>query len=107
MKITFAAKNVEELNLTKDYFEVKSQKLEKHLKRFKGDLVYLHGTLEKNPHREEFNVTLSLSLPTVVLHCSEKAANHDLAMNLALQDISRQIEKHIDKLNREKRRQVR
>lgn len=107
MKTTFTVRHLENDDIIKGHFEDRAEKLEKHVKRFKDDLVYLHGTLEKNPHREEFYATLSLFLPTLALHAREKGLDYATAMNFAFADIVRQIEKHVDKLNREKRRQVR
>ena len=107
MKTTFTVRHLENDSTVKEYFKDRSAGLAKHVKRFKDDLVYLHGTLEKNPHREEFYATLSLFLPTMALHCREKGDDYAFALNLAFQDIIRQIEKHVDKLNREKRRSVR
>ncbi len=104
MKTSFIIRHIDDEKTPKQYFEEKASKLLKHTKRFKDELVYLHGTLEKNPHREEFYATLSLFLPTVALHCREKGTDFALALSFAFQDITRQIEKHIDKLNREKRR---
>ncbi len=107
MKITFTARHVEKDSIITDYFHDRAAKLRSHLKRFKDELLYLHGTLEKNPHREEFYASLSLFLPTLALHCREKGTDYAMAINFAFQDITRQLEKHIDKLNREKRRKVR
>ena len=107
MKTSFTLRHITDEVTPKQYFEEKAGKLAKHTKRFKDELVYLHGTLEKNPHKEEFYATLSLFLPTMALHCREKGDDFALALNLAFQDIIRQIEKHVDKLNREKRRVVR
>ncbi|HAJ57378.1 MAG TPA: hypothetical protein DCL35_06375 [Candidatus Omnitrophica bacterium] len=107
MKTTFTVRHVEKDSIIQDYFDDRAQKLQKHLKRFKDDLVYLHGMLEKNPHREEFYASLSLFLPTLALHCREKGEDFVTAMNASFQDIIRQLEKHVDKMNREKRRRVR
>lgn len=107
MKTTFTVRHLENDDIIKGHFEERASKLQKHVKRFKDELVYLHGTLERNPHREEFYATLSLFLPTLALHCREKGADYATALNFAFLDITRQVEKHIDKLNREKRRKER
>ncbi len=107
MKTTFTVTHMEENAIIKDHFEDRVSKLDKYLKRFRADLVYLHGTLDKNPHKEEFYASLSLYLPSATLHCRERAEDSVTAMNLAFLDLARQIEKHKDKLNREKRRKVR
>jgi ribosomal subunit interface protein len=107
MKTTFLTRHLEESDIFKKHFEEKALKLGKHLKRFHEDLVYLHGMLEKNPHKEEFYATLSLFLPTTALHCREAGSDFSSAINSAFLDLGRQIEKHKSKLIREKRRRVR
>jgi ribosomal subunit interface protein len=107
MKTTFTVRHLENDSIIKDYFDDRAQKLEKYLKRYKDDLVYLHGTLEKNPHRDEFYATLTVFFPTGALHCREKGTDFAAALNFAFLDIARQLEKHTDKLNREKRRKQR
>ena len=79
----------------------------KYVKRFKDDLTYLHGALDKNPHKDEFYASLSLYLPSIVLHCRERGIDYASALNTAFLDMTRQIEKHKEKLIREKRRKVR
>jgi ribosomal subunit interface protein len=107
MNTTFTVRHLENNDIIKGTFEDRAVKLKEHLKRFKDDLTYLHGTLEKNPHKDEFYATLSLFLPSVALHCREQGGDYAAALNTAFSDIVRQLEKHIDKLNREKRRRVR
>ncbi|PIY82396.1 MAG: hypothetical protein COY78_06890 [Candidatus Omnitrophica bacterium CG_4_10_14_0_8_um_filter_44_12] len=107
MKTTFNVSHMEENSIIRDHFQDRAGKLQKYLKRYKDELVYLHGTLDKNPHKTEFFATLSLYLPSATLHCRERAGVYALALNLAFLDIARQLEKHKDKLSREKRRSVR
>jgi ribosomal subunit interface protein len=107
MKISLAFSHMEENSIIRDHFTERSSKLQKYIKRFKDDLVYLHGSLDKNPHREEFYASLSLYLPTVVLHCREAAQDSMTAVNRAFLGLIRQAEKHTDKLTKEKRRKVR
>lgn len=107
MKTTFTVRHLEDDSMARDHFEDKTLKLQKHLKRFKDDQVFLHGTLEKNPHREEFYATLSLFLPFIALHCRERGGDFVEALNSAFLDIIRQLEKHTEKLDREKRRRER
>jgi len=88
-------------------FDEKAQKIAKHLKRFRDDQVYLHGALDKNPHKEEFHASLTLYLPATTLHARECAPEYGAAFNEAFLDLARQLRKHKDKLTREKRRVTR
>ncbi len=107
MKVTLAFSHMQEDPIIKDYYVERAQKLKNHMKRFKDELVYLHGSLDKNPHKEEFYVSLSLYLPTMTLHCRETGFDYEAAMNGAFLGLIRQVEKHTDKLSKEKRRRVR
>lgn len=104
MKTILTVRHLENNSIIQGHFQERAEKLNQHLKRFKDDLVYLHGTLDKNPHKEEFYATLSLFLPTTALHCMERGFDFVAAMNAAFLDMVRQVEKHTDKIVREKRR---
>ena len=95
MKTTFTTRHIEmeSDDIIKGHFEDRAGKLGKYLKRFRDDLIYLHGTLERNPHKDEFYATLSLFLPTTALHCRERGQDYASALNLAFLDIARQIDK--------------
>lgn len=107
MKMTLTVRNLPNSVDVKALFEERISRLEKHLKRFKDDLTFLHGVLEKNPHKDEFFASISLYLPSIVLHCREKGRDYSGAMSEAILDIVRQLEKHKAKINREKRRSLR
>ena len=107
MKTTFTVTHLESNEIIAGHFNDRAQRLGKYLKRFKDDLIYLHGALDKNPHKDEFYASLSLYLPSAVLHCRERGTDYASALNTAFLDMMRQIEKHKEKLIREKRRKVR
>ena len=107
MKTTFNVRHMDKNSIVQDHFDERVLMLSKHLKRFKDDLTFLHATLEKNPHKNEFYSTLTLYLPSVALHSREKDKDFGLALSFAFSDIVRQLEKHADKMGREKRRKVR
>ena len=107
MKTTFTVSHLEANDIIRGHFQEKAERVSAYLKRFKDDLVYLHGALDKNPHKNEFYASLSLYLPHVVLHCREAGEDFALAMNLAFSALARQIKKHKEKINTEKRRKSR
>ncbi|MFH0876815.1 MAG: HPF/RaiA family ribosome-associated protein, partial [Candidatus Omnitrophota bacterium] len=107
MRTTLTLKHVEENDILKQHFDQRIDKVRQHLKRYSDDLTFLHGVIEKNPHKDECFAALSLYLPTVVLHCREKGIDSLAAMNSSFLALTRQIEKHKAKLTREKRRKER
>ena len=107
MQKTFVVRNAGDEDRIKAHFDDRVQKMGKHLSHFRDDLVYLHGSLERNPHREEFHAALSLYLPSAALHCRERAEDYVTALNKVFLSLARQIDKHKEKLGKEKRRKER
>ncbi len=105
MKTSLAVTHMQDNDIIRGHFQERVEKLSKYVKRFREDLVYLHAALDKNPHKDdEFHASLSLYLPSVTLHCREKGADYGAAFNEAFLALVRQLNRHKDKLNREKRR---
>ena len=50
-------------------------KLEKLLQSYSQDAVLLHGVIAKSVKKEEYLLTLTLTIPTGKLHCVGKAEN--------------------------------
>jgi len=107
VKTTLVFSHMEESALARGAFLEKSGKIAKHLKRFKDDQAALHGALDKNPHKEEFQASLTLYLPTTTLHVRESGPEYGAAFNKAFLALARQLKEHKDKLTREKRRVAR
>ena len=81
VKTTLVFSHMEESARARAAFNEKAGKIAKHLKRFGDDLVYLHAALDKNPHKEEFHVSLTLYLPTTTAHARERAPEYAAAFN--------------------------
>jgi ribosome-associated translation inhibitor RaiA len=78
MKIAISYKHVTLPQPLESALEKHIQKINALLKTYAPDLVHLHGTLERNPHRVEFSFSANLSLPTGSLHASAVAPRcHD------------------------------
>ncbi len=107
MQTTFVVRHMEESPDIKAYFEDRVSRIRKYLMRFKEELTTLHASLDKNPHKGEYFASLSLYIPSGALHCRERAEDAKAALSEAFLDMARQIEKHKDKLTREKRRKLR
>jgi len=107
VKTTLVFSHMKESVQARRVFLEKGEKIAKHLKRFKDDLVALHGALDKNPHKEEFHASLTLYLPSATLHARECAAEYGVAFSKVFLDLVRQLKKYKDKRIREKRRTAR
>ena len=64
MKIAISYKHVTLPQPLESALKNHIQKINAFLKSYAPDLVHLHGTLERNPHRVEFSFSANLSLPT-------------------------------------------
>lgn len=86
------------------------QKLARLLKRYNGDLVQLHLSIEKEPHRSAYNFSLNLTLPTGTLHATGQGSDVRKAAKIAFSEIELQVKKHQEKLRKDyawKRKRVR
>jgi ribosomal subunit interface protein len=86
------------------------QKLGRLLKRYNGDLVQLHLSLEKEPRKAAYNFSLNLALPTGTLHATGQGADVRASAKIAFAEIELQVKKHQEKLRKDyswKRKRVR
>ena len=71
MKITYSHIEPEFQTDIEHETERHAEKLNRLLKRYAADLVYLHGSLEKTPRKTEFNFSVNLNLPMTYCHGRE------------------------------------
>lgn len=86
------------------------KKLNRLLKKYEGDSIQLHGSLEKTPRREEYCFSLNLTLPNGVLHSTGRAADVRNSTKAAFAEIEVQVKKHQEMMRRDyvwKRRRAR
>jgi ribosome-associated translation inhibitor RaiA len=77
------------------------EKLNRLLKRYDPDLVQLHCSLEKTPHRIEYAFSVSLTLPTGSLHATGLGADARGGAKVAFAEIESQVKKHQEKLRKD------
>jgi ribosome-associated translation inhibitor RaiA len=73
-------------------------KLAKLLKSYSPDAVLLHGVLAKSVKKEEYSLTLNLTLPTGQLHCVAAGAHIRKSLKTAFVELEGQIKKHKEHL---------
>jgi ribosome-associated translation inhibitor RaiA len=73
-------------------------KLEKLLKSYSQDAVQLHGVLAKSVKKEEYQLTLNLSIPTGKLHCVGSGVHIRNSLKTAFEELEKQIKKHKEHL---------
>jgi ribosome-associated translation inhibitor RaiA len=76
-------------------------KLNRLLKKYPPDLVELHSSVDRTPHKAEFCFSLHLTLPTGVLHATGLGSEVRAAAKAAFAEIEGQVKKHQQKLRRD------
>jgi ribosome-associated translation inhibitor RaiA len=101
MKITYSHIELEFRVPIEHETERHAEKLNRLLKHYAVDLVHLHGSLERIPHKHEFSYALNLTLPTGTLHATATAASHLGAAKGAFAELENQVKKHQQKLRKD------
>ncbi|HXN24163.1 MAG TPA: HPF/RaiA family ribosome-associated protein [Candidatus Dormibacteraeota bacterium] len=101
MKIAFSYKHValrEPVEAAAAHFLVK---LERLLQSYSPDLLKLHGGFEKHPRKEEYSLSLNLSLPTGVLHATGTGPDARSSVKQAFYELEGQVKKHQSRLRKD------
>jgi ribosomal subunit interface protein len=101
MKIAISYKHVDSHATVESEVDRHVEKLQKLLKSYSPDLVQLHGTFSKNPHKEEQSCTLNLSLPTGSLHATGTDAHVRVSCKRAFSELEAQLKKHQSRLRKD------
>lgn len=100
MKTIFTARHFEASDKLKAYAEDAVQKLDQFYDRILSCTIVLQPTPnDETPHQAELNV----KVPQKLLNASEQADTYEKAVNLVVDNISRQLKKYKDKLEQKER----
>lgn len=101
MKITISCKQEEFRATVEKEAQKHAAKLERLLKHYAADLVQLHAAFEKQPRKEEYSLSLNLSLPTGALHDVGEGADARSCIKNAFAAMVAQLKRRQQKLRRE------
>jgi ribosome-associated translation inhibitor RaiA len=101
MKITYSNIEADVRRFVEDESAHFIEKLNRLLKRYSPDLVLLHGSLEKTPHKTEFSYSLNLTLPTGTMHATGVGADVRKSVKASFAEIESQVKKHQAKLRKD------
>lgn len=101
MKIAYSHIEPEYQEAIEHETERHAEKLNRLLKHYAADLVYLHGSLEKTPHKPEFNFSVNLNLPTGTLYATGVGADALGSAKAAFAELEKQVKKHQAKLRKD------
>ena len=97
-------KHLKKNKLIQDFFDERIDRLFPHLSNFRKDSISVHGKLDRNPHKEEYYVSLNVCLSSITLHSRETEVDLFRAVNSAVSSVIRQAEKLKTKLRRKNRK---
>lgn len=98
MNLTLSYRHVEKSDFVEEQVHRHLSKLNKLLESYAPELVQLHGTFDKNPHKAEYYLTLNLSLPTGHIHVTGEGPDLTVAARRAFGDLRQQFKKHMSRL---------
>lgn len=101
MKIAFSYKHValrEPVEAAAAHFLTKLQRL---LTSYSPDLIQLHGGFEKLARKEQYSLSLNLSLPTGALHSTGTKPDVRATVKEAFDELLEQVKKHQSRLRRD------
>jgi ribosomal subunit interface protein len=102
MKFSISYRYVQAHDAVEPQTERHVKKLERLLKSYEPDLVQLHGVFSsKNPHRQEYSFSLTLSLPTGTLHSTGNGSNLRASCTKAFTELEAQVKKHQGRLRKD------
>ncbi|HEY4619347.1 MAG TPA: HPF/RaiA family ribosome-associated protein [Nitrospirota bacterium] len=94
-------KNLEPMPQVEAMLEKKISKVEELLPTFDDDTVSLEVTFEKHARREEYYASLTLSVPKKKLRAKDQGFDAFNAMNLAFDELLREVKKFKDMMKKE------
>ncbi|HXJ17500.1 MAG TPA: HPF/RaiA family ribosome-associated protein [Candidatus Polarisedimenticolia bacterium] len=101
MKITYSRIEAEHRESIEKEFPHHVAKLNRLLQQYASDQIELHASLEKTPRKSEFELKLSLSLPTGRLHATGAGPDVRGGAKAAFAEIEAQVKKHRQKLRKD------
>jgi RNA polymerase sigma factor (sigma-70 family) len=101
MKHTIEFKHFEPRERARKLVEELTARLEKQIKDFPQDSVFLRALIEENPVRKIYHVSITLDLPGGTLAAKEELHDPVETIRDAFNEIERQIERHKARLRRD------
>jgi ribosomal subunit interface protein len=101
MKIIYSQIAAESRRAVEVEFERHQAKLQRILKHYDPDLVELHGSLATIARRNEFDLSLTLKLPTGTLHATGEGSDIPSSTKAAFAELEAQVKKHQQKLRKD------
>jgi len=101
MNYTLLYKNIDPVPQVEKLLDKKVQKIDTLLPTFNDDIVALSISFEKHPRKEEYYTALTLTLPRKTLRSKEKGVSLFNSLNLAFDEMIREVKKFKDSLKGE------
>ena len=101
MKISYSNLHAQLRKEVEDESQHHVDKLNRLLKKYAPDSISLHGCLDKNARTSQFELSLTLVMPTGTLHATGAGADPRACVKVAFMEIETQLKKHQQKLRKD------
>jgi len=101
MIVQFNYKGMEASAKVEKLIHTKARKLERFTRSFPEDAVHLRASINRHPRNATYTASLRLSFPQKIISAKESGAELLPALNDAVEDLFKQLEKFKSRLNRE------
>jgi len=100
MRTDLTLKNVQKTSVLEEAIKKNMNKVEKRLKKLKGDSAHLSIHIEKNPHKEQYFCWMNLYLASKEIFVKEKLDSMLGCVTKAFLSLIKQIDKYKYKVER-------
>ncbi|HEX4997524.1 MAG TPA: ribosome-associated translation inhibitor RaiA [Terriglobia bacterium] len=94
MKHNIETRNIESVQAARRFVERRIPRLERHVKRFSPEGLFLRVSIEGNETRRLYRVTITMDLPGKRIATKEEARSDEVAIKTAFEEIERQVKEH-------------
>ena len=101
MRTTLTLRHFKKNKIVQTHFDDQVDRLLGRLSNFKEEAVFIHATVDKNPHKDHFSCSVTVHLPSMTLHAHDDQYDLFKAMNAAFSSLVRQAEKFKARLRKD------
>lgn len=93
MDTRLTVRHMENNTVLQNHFEEKVGNLSTRFSVFRNDAITVHCNIDKNPHKEEYDASLTVHLPSHSLHSRASGFDAFGAMNGVFETMKKQVDK--------------
>ena len=94
MRTNLTLKQISKTSVLEDTIDKNTEKIEKRLKKLKGETAHLSIHIEKNPHKEQYYCWMNLYLPSKEIFVKEKLDSLLGCLSKTFLSLIKQVDKY-------------